>query len=452
MSLRQRLLVRVALVLGLSLLVGAFTSYWRAAGKVRTELHAAFVVGEQLLADAVKEVERSPSPFQQLRIIIERFSGGRHLRVTLLDSHGERVAQSRLDMPDDPAPEWFYKFAGGPPETSRIVLPKNVPGYSAFLMEADPRNEVQEFWEDTVSSLSTIAILAALVAALIYWTVGRELRPLSDLREALARVANRDFAMRLAENGPSDLQAVASGFNRMASRLEEAESQKTMLEEQLSSVQEEERAELARDLHDEIGPLLFSVSLDAAAVQKSLGDHGNAEISERLDSIREAVALSQRHVLQILHRLRSGSVEDLGLDAAIRGLIEFWTSRHPKLAISSEVPESGVGSDLDPVVYRVVQESISNAVRHGKPNTIDVAVTIESDGTVRARVCDDGGGLTSQKSGHGLTGMRERVASRLGTLSVGNRADGGGVVVEAVFSRNAGKNTGEDIVHLGYAH
>lgn len=452
MSLRQRLLVRVALVLGLSLLIGAITSYWRAAGKVRTEMHAAFVVGEQLLFDAVKEVEHSASPFQQLRMIIERFSGGRHLRVMLLDSKGESVMQSRLDMPDEPAPDWFYKLAGGTPEMSRIALPKNVPGYSAFLMEADPRNEVQEFWEDTVSSLSTVAILATLVSALIYLTVGRELRPLANLREALARVGERDFSMRVAEQGPSDLQVVAAGFNQMASRLEEAETQKTMLEEQLSSVQEEERGELARDLHDEIGPLLFSVSLDAAAVQKSLGEHGNAEISERLESIREAVALSQRHVLQILGRLRSGSVEDMGLEAAIRGVIEFWTSRHPHLMISAKVPESGVGVDFDPVVYRIVQESISNAVRHGKPSRIDVAVSIEDDGSVRASVCDDGGGLTSQKSGHGLTGMRERVASRLGTLSVGNRPDGKGVLVEAYFPSDNHKQSVNETTHLGYTH
>jgi len=430
MSLRERLLLHVALVLGLSLVIGAALSYWRAAGKVHTELHAAFVVGEQVLKDAVDELKRSPNPYQHLSGVIERFSGGRHVKVSLLDASGATVVQSRLAMPDEAAPEWFVALVGGPPEASRIAVPDNIKGYSAFLMEADPRNEVQEFWEDLGSTFATNAILAGLMSALIYWTVGHELRPLAQLNQAFAGVAKGDFSMRLAERGPRDLSAVMHGFNHMAHQLERAEASKTLLEEQLSSVQEEERAELARDLHDEIGPLLFSVGLDAAAVQQALGGNANADALERLESIREAVSLSQKHVLQILGRLRTGTVEDLGLKAAIDRLVEFWTSRHPELSIRAEVVENGVGPELDPVVYRIVQESISNAVRHGHPASIEVVLAHDDKG-VRVVVTDDGSGLKSTKSGHGLTGMRERVAARNGWFAIENRTDGKGTRVEA---------------------
>ncbi len=437
MSLRQRLLLNVALVLGLSVLVGAGMSYWRSAGKIRTELHSGFVVGEQVLKDAVDELKQSPRPYQQLPSVIDRFSGGRHVKVSLLDSNGNRVAESRLEMPKDPAPDWFYHFLGGPHEVSRIPVPSNLQGYSAFLVEADPRNEVQEVWEDLGGSLIVISILAGLVSALIYWTVGRELRPLAHLGHALSRVAKRDFSMRLAEEGPRDLRVVTQGFNHMAAQLEEAEESKTLLEEQLSSVQDEERAELARDLHDEIGPLLFSVGLDTAAVQKALGDEASGDVVERLESIREAVSLSQKRVLQILGRLHSGTVEDLGLEAAINRLIEFWTSRRPTLRIHAQVPEDGISPELDPVIYRIVQESTSNAVRHGNTNVIDIVVERDPVKGVRVSVSDDGGGLKSTRAGHGLTGMRERVAARLGVFAIGNRLDGKGVLVEASFPANA---------------
>lgn len=433
MSLRQRLLLRVALVLGLSLIMGAAMSYWRAAGKIRTELHAAFVVGEQVLKDAVGELERSSAPYQQMPSVIDRFSGGRHLKVSLIGMNGERVAESRIAMPSDPAPDWFIALFGGPPETSSIPVPDNVHGYQSFLMEADPRNEVQELWEDLGSSLVVMAILTGLVSALIYWTVGRELKPLMDLNHALSLVAQRDFTTRLPETGSRDLQAVARGFNHMAVQLEQAEASKALLEEQLSSVQDEERAELARDLHDEIGPLLFSVGLDTAGVQKALGTGVNSDALERLESIREAVSLSQKRVLQILGRLRSGTVEDLGLDASIKRLIEFWTSRHPTLKVEASVPEDGVGADLDPVVYRIVQESMSNAVRHGKTTAIDIVVSRDEGQGVRVSVKDNGGGLKSLRAGHGLTGMRERVASKCGVFSIQNRTDGEGALVEAQF-------------------
>ncbi len=435
MSLRQRLLLNVALVLVLSLLVGAILSYWRASAKIQTELQSAFVVGEQVLEDGVKGLDGSPNPYRQLIGIIEQFNSGRHLKVSLLDMRGERVEQSHLEMPDEPAPDWFYRLLGGRPESARVPVPPSVQGYSAFLIETDPRNEVQEVWEDLGNTVLLVGILAGLVSGLIYWTMGRELRPLEQLSLALSLAAKGDFSTRIIESGPRDLRAVTSGFNHMAAQLDQAEASKTLLQEQLASVQDEERAELARDLHDEIGPLLFSVGLDAAAVQKALGERADRDVLERLESIREALALSQRRVLQILGRLRTGTVEDLGLEASVERLVEFWTSRHSGLKVRTVIPEGGVGAELDPVIYRVIQESMSNAVRHGNPTAIDATVT--SDGnSVHVRVVDDGGGLKSNRSGHGLTGMRERVSSKRGAFLVKNREDGKGTLVEACFPKS----------------
>lgn len=432
MSLRQRLLTNVALVLALSVIIGALTTYWHAADKIQTELHSAFVVGAQVLEDGVNGLDGSPNPYRSLISIIEQFNSGRHLTVSILDGSGARVIQSHLETPAEPAPDWFYDLLAGPAETARVPIPSGIRGYSAFLIETDARNEVQEVWEDLGNSLLLIGVLAILVSGLIYWTVGRELRPLEHLTRALSLAADRDFSTRLEEDGPRDIRSVISVFNHMAAQLEKAEASKTLLEEQLSSVQEEERAELARDLHDEIGPLLFSVGLDAAAVQNAIGEDGRRDVAERLESIREAVGLSQRRVLQILGRLRTGTVEDLGLEAAVQRLVEFWTARKPELKISTVIPEGGVGIDLDSVVYRIIQESISNAVRHGNTTTIEAIVAPDND-SLNVRVVDNGGGLKSNRAGHGLTGMRERVASKRGFFNVGNRPDGKGVLVEARF-------------------
>ncbi|RUO99224.1 histidine kinase [Hyphomicrobium sp.] len=434
MSLRQRLLINVALVLFLSVIVGALTTYWRAAAKIETELHSAFVVGEQILEDGVNGLNGSPNPYHALIGIIEQFNSARHLKVSIVDKGGERAVQSHIETPSEPAPEWFYNLLAGSTESAHVKLPPEIHGYSAFLIETDPRNEVQEVWEDVGNSLLLVGLLAALVSALIYWTVGRELKPLEQLGDALLRGAEGDFSTRVEERGARDIRAVTSVFNHMAAKLEQAEAAKTLLEEQLSSVQEEERAELARDLHDEIGPLLFSVGLDAAAVQNSLGDNQLGDAADRLESIREAVGLSQRRVLQILGRLRTGTVEDLGLEAAVQRLVEFWTARKPGLEITTTIPEGGVGVELDSVVYRIVQESISNAVRHGKTTTIDAAVKFDDSG-LSVHVVDDGGGLKSSRAGHGLTGMRERVMAKRGRFNVRNRPDGRGTIVEARFGK-----------------
>lgn len=433
MTLRQRLLFLVMVVLGVSLVIGAAITYWRAASKVQTELHAAFVVGQQVLVDAAKEIDRAPNPFQQLHNVIERFSGGRHLKVSLIDASGNVAMSSRLAQPEDPAPEWFYTLLGSETESVSVALPQKVSGYTSFLIETISRNEVHEFWEDLVSSLLVMAILGTLVLALIYWTMGRELLPLVALNQAFKHISDGNFHSRLNVAGPKDLQLVSVGFNQMAERLEHMEAVADRLHNQLESVQEEERAELARDLHDEIGPLLFSVGIDTASVQKALGESASHDVVERLESIREAVSLSQKHVLQILGRLRSGSVEDLGLDGAIQRLIDFWRMRQPHLEFSAEIPDTSFGADLDTVIFRVVQESVSNAVRHGQPTHIDIIILQRPDGSTSVTVVDDGGGLKSDKPGNGQTGMRERVTTRNGTLVIRNRNDGRGTLVTADF-------------------
>lgn len=117
-------------------------------------------------------------------------------------------------------------------------------------------------------------------------------------------------------------------------------------------------------------------------------------------------------------------------------MIEFWKSRHPNLTIDAELPEDGVSLELDPVVYRVVQESLSNAVRHGRPSKIDILVATSPAGMTRVMVSDDGGGLASSRHGNGLTGMYERVSARRGSLTVQNRSDGKGTIVIADFPPN----------------
>jgi two-component system sensor histidine kinase UhpB len=418
-------------VLAFGAAIGVGTSYWRAAGKVQTELHAALDVGKQMLRDAIKEIEHAPNPFQQTQAIIDRFSGGRHLKVSLIDTQGARVVSSHLALPENPAPEWLFRLLSGPVEATRFELPPRLKGYSSFLLETDARNEIQELWEDLESNLVLLGGLSLLILSLIYLTLGHELKPLDELRKAFAIISDGNYAPRLRETGPRDVREVSKGFNEMAQRLGQIEIRNAQLQEQLLTVQEEERAQLARDLHDEIGPLLFAVEMDAASLKRSLGDGIDPQARERIDAIRAAVNESRKQVIDILGRLRTGTVEDLGLQAAVESLVRFWQSRQPGLKIEHTVPDAGIGVERDAVAYRVIQESLSNAVRHGRPSIIGICVQQTGNGTARITVKDDGGGLKSEHVGYGLTGMRERVSAIGGALSVHNREDRPGVIVTA---------------------
>src|SRR5262249_39148153 len=153
-------------------------------------------------------------------------------------------------------------------------------------------------------SVLVLASSAVLSALLISAVVGRALRSLERASGAIEHVGEGDFHHVLPVKGPPELKRLASGFNLMTRRLAVMASQNRRLNERLLRLQDEERADLARDLHDEIGPLLFAVDMTAATVERLAGDGRNAEIPVHARAIHESVGHMQRHVRAILQRLR----------------------------------------------------------------------------------------------------------------------------------------------------
>src|SRR5262249_38752552 len=152
-----------------------------------------------------------------------------------------------------------------------------------------------------------------------------------------------DYTPRVPENGAAELARLAREFNQMVAHLSAMHLQNSRLNEQLASVQEEERAELARELHDEIGPFLFAAALDIAAIHQiiSKNDDLSAQLDPRLEAIRTGIAHVQKHLKIILGRLRPTAALDLGLAQAMDNLIEFWRAREPNVMFALRVvPES----------------------------------------------------------------------------------------------------------------
>jgi two-component system sensor histidine kinase UhpB len=215
----------------------------------------------------------------------------------------------------------------------------------------------------------------------------------------------------------------------MAGDLETMRRRTRGLEEQILKLQDEERAELARDLHDEIGPHLFAVNIDAAMLSQSLTAGRQAEAARQVKAIQTSVGHMQRHVREILNRLRPAQLVELGLSAAIGELVQFWRSRRPDIvfAVALAADDAALPDAVQEMVYRIVQEGLSNAVRHGQPSRIDIAVRIGEAGEVVVQVADDGLGRHGSRGepGFGLVGMRERVEALGGTLSVAPGAECG---------------------------
>ncbi|MEQ1651917.1 MAG: HAMP domain-containing protein, partial [Hyphomicrobium sp.] len=243
MSLRRRLLALIALLLVASLLGGGLLTYWHGIRKIDLEMSSAISVGENALRDAVLPLLPGPITTSQIERIVSSFDGDRHLRAVLISDDGSTALESRVRPPADPAPRWLSRLLTGPPRTTELHLPE---GRGKIMLRAEPLNEVTEVWEDAKLKLAIVGGFCTLVLAMISITLGRALRPLEDLSQALQQVGGGDYDAHVAESGPAELAEIYKGFNTMAGKLSDAERMNRRLNAQLNSIQDEERAEVAR--------------------------------------------------------------------------------------------------------------------------------------------------------------------------------------------------------------
>jgi signal transduction histidine kinase len=212
--------------------------------------------------------------------------------------------------------------------------------------------------------------------------------------------------------------------------LAETTAQRLELTNRLFQVQEEERRALARDLHDEFGQCLAGVGALAAAIEAGATDH-----PELVQDARSIAAVTKRMTATLkgaLARLRSQEVDELGLEASLAQLVAGWNvNTAPEAVFHLDIVGNLADLPLSITlsIYRIAQECLTNAARHGKPH--DVRLHVErleaGDGAVSVSVEDDGGGSPSRlngATGFGILGIRERVAALGGRLSIGHAGKG----------------------------
>jgi two-component system, NarL family, sensor histidine kinase UhpB len=413
MSLRARLLASIALILlGVSALGGALF-LWRAHRSVEVEMHAALTGARDAAEEALARGSDGPVFLANL---VSSFDGQRHVRASL-PGHG----RSHLAVPQDGAPAWFDALVRVPPESVDVAVSPSL----ALRLETDPTNEIAEVWKQAEDAFLLMLLFCGASFVAIYVTLGRALGFFRSFDAALRKVGDGGYETRLPESGMPEFARLARGFNGMAARLEGYEGRNRALQQQILTVQEEERSGIARDLHDEVGPYLFAIGVDAEALGST--------------SIRDAVAHVQKHIRSILRQLRPPGQLEFGLKAALGDLAEFWSRRAPLVAFSIDVAVDDASLDrrTAEVAYRVAQESVSNAIRHGQPKAIAISVRARGE-AVEVAVSDDGKGLGAAPSGTGIAGMTERTRALGGTLTVADGTGGQGVAVTALLPRVLG--------------
>jgi signal transduction histidine kinase len=260
----------------------------------------------------------------------------------------------------------------------------------------------------------------------------------------------QDEQVLLAFEAPSAIAITAGALalgdatrQRRLHRLERARAEAAAaLEHEVEAARrvEQERVHLARELHDVLAHSVSVVGIQAGVAAEAIEDDDRAAAARSIASIRRTAGRAMGDLRATLGILRDGAVSPgaAGADKSGRapvGSLEHLdalaeTARAAGVDVRVEIPDDSVQlpSAVDTTAYRVVQEALTNVLRHSGASRAAVRVALE-DGHLDVRVTDDGSGPGRRDvdagGGHGLTGMRERVALVGGTLVAGAGAGGG---------------------------
>jgi two-component system, NarL family, sensor histidine kinase UhpB len=248
-------------------------------------------------------------------------------------------------------------------------------------------------------------------------------RPLDELADTMRRHDPLTPGMRVRVGGEPDVAALAQTFNDMLERLE---SERRESARRALTIQERERARIARELHDEVGQTLTGVMLQVESLAAVIPD----DLREQLDELRETARHGTEEVRRIARRLRPEALEDLGLQSALAALA-IRVGEQARIRIDRHLdPGLSLSEQQELVVYRVAQEALTNVARHADAHRADLRLE-RDDAEAVLIVRDDGRGLSSAavSSSHGILGMRERAMLIGAQIAIG-AAPGGGTEVK----------------------
>lgn len=426
MSLRYQINIRI-FVLALSILVlGGAITIWQARNAVHQEVDSSINLAVQLIKlGLIKNTTINFATVDWLPLL-NTLKQARHLDIQLTSSSGMVLgkAQDKPELPDaETPPGWFISLVTSTYPATEYDL-TSPDGHKILLtIDANPLDEVTEAWRESSAFFVLLLLLTFLTFIVVNLVFNKTLKPIDQIVHGLKRIETGDYQQKLPVFAVREYASIARAINHMTRQLNIAQQENRALTKHSLDIQEGERQRLAQELHDELGQSLTAIKVMAVTARHPKSDtlHITSAITEICDHLIQVV----RSMMYQLHPL---ILTELGLKAAIDDLLKHWNDRHPGLNVQLECSDevNALQQAITIQLYRVIQECLTNIVRHADAQQVNIQLYIKDD-ILLFSIQDDGKGCDMGKiqSGFGLRGMQERIKSIGGELKIISAAQKG---------------------------
>ena len=452
-SIRFRLNALMVTLLSLALLSFIAAMVMSAGPRIRAENESMMRLAKEFVETAIESLQGTTNPGERLAVLLDGLKDLRHVRIYRAGTGPARPPARRPPRTTHRRARHGCRGSLSQSRGSRSPWSSTDRASASSSSRREPTDESAEIWDSIVKFSVIGTALAAATLLLMSLMIAHLLKPIRTVGNALMLLDAGNYDVSVPEKGPPEIVDICAKLNRLAATLKVTISENRRLAERIICIQDEERKDLARELHDELGPYLFAIRAGASTmsneVERGTGD--KPKFIRTCDTLLERIEAMQRMNRRVLQKLRPMGLDEFGLKAKLASLVGMWRENHPEISISLGVsdamPERDGTSNL--TIYRIVQEGMTNAFRHADATRIDIVVEPmrgkrdprydparcaappAGRPCVHVTVSDDGKGIAAQLSpSYGITGMNERVWATGGEMRIFNRP-GGGVTLEA---------------------
>jgi two-component system sensor histidine kinase UhpB len=424
MSLKNRLILYINSLLVVAMIVGITGVMFAAKKNVRDEILST----QSLAVFAIENGIKKNPDFYLFQEEGESFGFAnlnqlRHLRIQFFDTQDNLIDSSQPNIDkQNSAPKFIEKIMTSlltsmPPKIIPIDSRGKSLGY--ILIKPDPAYEINEIWQQVKSGLIVILIFFIFINLVIYFVFFHTLQPINELLDGFKKLENENYKVRINKTNISELNNIGQKFNSTVKKIRETNMRVHKLSQDLINIQEQEKKELARNLHDELGQSLTAIQAEAASIKNSKKGKSQLIAVDNIINLSKSMMLSTR---ELIKKLSLGILDEVGIQIALDDLIVTWNKRNPKVNLQYDLDHNTlrkISKDHHSHIYRIVQEALTNISKHANPLNVSIMFKTLLPGKIKIEIINDGLiKKTQDTSGMGLSGIQERVAQMQGQIKV----------------------------------